>query len=373
MEQRLHDPDSNGPRKAEYVYDEFPDTNTVSGLAIAEDLPRRAFRSTVHQCKELCDRDQLCDCIMYTPLSQRCDKRRACDSTPASLQEAPGTNLYLQVPKGVRLHDYEHIPSTNIFNTNGVAWGDGQVLENATVNSCKRSCDLHPDCHCFVYSTDRNFCTKFLQCVESTRIPDQMYSVFLKVDREPEAPEPFNWVAFVRDMCLILLLIVLLLLIAYCIWRCCRQARTVRTEPYKHEPLNRYTPSLGAGLVVKDAAKVERWPGRCAACGCNCGQPPSWVGSSAFVVEKAPSGHQMSPGDIIVEIGNNLLKTREDLDTVLEAYDPGTKLELLVLRPRKLAAPQGSLARPCTSPAELLKAAEKSHEKVRLSVVLGKS
>merc|ERR1712107_232109 len=119
-------------------------------------------------------------------------------------------------------------------------------------------------------------------------------------------------------MAVLLLLFLLIIMAACCIWHHWREARTPvlpKHRPVRHEP-------LWLEVDAQDSAKLERWPGRCASCGCQCGHKPSWIPRSGVVVVcEATRDHMMSPGDVIVQLGagrGRPLNRKEQLDQVLD-------------------------------------------------------
>eukprot|EP00930_Biecheleria_cincta_P057335 TRINITY_DN4329_c0_g2_i1.p1 TRINITY_DN4329_c0_g2~~TRINITY_DN4329_c0_g2_i1.p1 ORF type:complete len:551 (-),score=66.96 TRINITY_DN4329_c0_g2_i1:155-1807(-) len=393
------------PRK-QHEYDEFLNQSTNSGYPIPEEVPRQGFCKSAEACRKKCDSDRRCDCVMYTGRTNRCEKRRACDASV--LEDNEGTDVYMKVPEdGEQKQAYDRFDGTNLYNSEGKLLSEGKDVAagkrhpgdaryrdaNISFHTCQRVCDLSKFCQCFVVSKATGRCETYLDCGSSRMISDSMYVVYKKikpdaVEVDPDTGSSWWWPLVVLLLILLCccLCVALPRLFDTCVatWRE-QGPRVVPASPgWKHR---RLVPpvKLTVGAVLENAPSVKRWPGRCADCGCQCGRAPSWVPRTGVAVcteagsiGTTSSAQKLMVGDVLLQVGAKIVRCVEEVDRVLEEYDKGERVELLVLRPRRFgeyACSRGSRDVEAADPtlgqlSELIKAAKPTHDEIRCQIVL---
>lgn len=409
-----------------HAYDAFMNQRTSSGYPLPEEVPRQGFSESAEACREKCDRDRRCDCVVYTNSTKRCEKRRACDAS--MLEGKKGTAVYVKVPEdGIQKQAYDRLDGTNLYNTEGKFVSEGKDVASGgrhpgdaryqdaevSLHTCRRVCDLSEFCQCFVMSKATGRCETYLDCGSSRMISDSMYVVYKKakpdaVEEDPDTGSGWWWLLGIL-LSVLLCVGLYILCVALCrlcaAWRekgcgcgewlagcgaslratfcsCCdRGARIVPRSPGgKQYQLVRHKLTLGA--VLENAASVKRWPGRCASCGCMCGRVPNWVPrTGAVVCTKDSEGgvpsytQKLMPGDVLLQIVEQTVWNTDDIEQFLDLCDEGDKVKLRVLRPRKFGEYACSRDDDAAQPthgqvSDVIKAAKPTHEEIQVQIVV---
>lgn len=317
-----------------------------------------------------------------------CRKRNLVDEfghgyrmTTDDLEDAEGTYVYVKLAQVPRTFQWQtvpgklHSPQSNRLEEVGVETRPLQESPpGVSLTWCRNLCAMSRLCGCFVYSDVTKKCERFANCQRAIIDPIPRVHTIRGINGElPTVPDykipDFHyWIYYkkaeiVGEDALFLEerscwpMILWAVLLASCCWLCLFLIlRVLGRKDRLYEPLEGLP---DYNIVLENASKVSRWPGSCGRCGCACGRPPFWIPSvGAVVVLDADEGlsprmsslkghpaggiedvlcsEPLQPADVVVSIGKLLIHYVHSLEEVLKSAESGERLELVVLRPRRL-------------------------------------